>query len=102
MVTRPRAARVKDLRDRSVLVSKFTDDATVRFFFPGRTLTFQQRMVKNLTRRLRKRGAAIVSVRPTVEDYARWLQAQSRLDTPELRFQFASLPPSITVDAPPP
>ena len=91
----PPAAGVKDLAGRQVRVAKFIDDAAVRFFFRRRTLSFQQRMVKALTRRLRKRGAEIISVRPTIEDCARWCDAQGNPDTSALRFQFASAPPDL-------
>jgi len=91
----PPAAGVKDLKGQGVRVAKFTDEETVRFFFPRRKLLFQQRMVSLLTMGLRKRGAKIVSVSPTPEDYARWQQTQDRPDSPELRFQFASRPPEF-------
>lgn len=42
---------------------------------------------------LRKRGAKILSVRPTPEDYARWCEAHCHEDTPEQRFQYATRPP---------
>jgi len=63
----PPAAGVEDLKARPIRVAKFIDDATVRFFFPRRTLSLQQRMVKSLARRLRKRGAEILSVRSSIE-----------------------------------
>ncbi len=80
--------------------AKFIDDAAVRFVFPRRTLSFQQRMVKALNRRLRNRGAEIMSVRPTIEDYARWCDAQGKPDTSPLHFQFASAPPNLAVELP--
>lgn len=83
----------KDLKGRSFRVARFADENAVRFFFPRRSLIFQQRMVKALTRQLRKRGAEIVNLRLTVEDYARWQQTQDRPDSAELRFHFATLPP---------
>jgi hypothetical protein len=86
---------VKDLRGEGIRVAKFTDEETSRFFFPRRTLGFQQRMTKTLTMQLRKRGAKIVSVRLTVEDYARWIDASGKSDTPELRFKFATRPPEF-------
>jgi hypothetical protein len=90
------AAGVKDLKGRSVRVAKFTDEESIRFFFPRRTLPFQQRMVKALAVHLRKRGAKIESVQLTIEDYARWLDARgATTDTPELRYQFATEPPPL-------
>jgi hypothetical protein len=89
----PPPAGVKDLRGQGIRVAKFTDEETSRFFFPRRTLGFQQRMTKTITMQLRKRGAKIVSVQLTPEDYARWQQAQGQPDTPELRFSFATVPP---------
>jgi hypothetical protein len=50
-------------------------------------------MTKALTMQLRKRGAKIISVALTVEDYARWQQSQREHDSPELRFRFASALP---------
>jgi len=87
--------RVKDLRGRSVRVAKFVDEVPVRFFFPRRTLLFQQKMVKGLTRHLRGRGAKIDSVRLSIEDYARWLDLSHETDTAELRFHFATCPPEF-------
>lgn len=84
------AAGVKDLKGRAIRVAKFTDDETARFFFPRRSLEFQQRMVRVLTVHLRKRGAKIESVRPTVEDYARWQDAGGQPDSAELRYRFAT------------
>jgi len=89
------AAGVKDLRDQGIRVAKFTDDETCRFFFPRRTVSFQQRMTRTVTMMLRKRGAKIISVPLTVEDYARWQQAQDAPDSPELRFRFATRPPEL-------
>jgi len=88
-------AGVKDLKGTAVRVSKFIDEETCRFFFPRRTLSFQQRMVKALTGALRKRGAKIDSVRLTVEDYARWLDLSHEADSPALRFQFGTRPPEF-------
>jgi hypothetical protein len=86
-------AAVKDMKGQEITVAKFLDDETVRFFFPRRTLSFQQRMVKSLTRELRRRGAKLISISLTVEGYARWQATQESPDTPELRFAFASRPP---------
>lgn len=88
-------AGVKDLRGQGIHVAKFIDDETCRFFFPRRTVGFQQRMTGVITRGLRKRGAKIISVRLTIEDYARWQQAQDEADSPELRFRFATRPPEL-------
>ena len=84
---------MKDLKGQGIRVAKFTDEETSRFFFPRRSLLFQQRMVRELAVRLRKRGARIISVSLTVEDYARWLDSQRLEDTPDRRFRFASQPP---------
>ena len=89
------AAGVKDLRGQAIRVPKFTDEATVRFFFPRRSLAFQHSMTPVLTAQLRKRGAKIVSVFLTAEDYARWQDASGEADTPELRFRFATRPPPL-------
>lgn len=91
----PPPAGVKDLKGQGIRVAKFTDEETSRFFFPRRTLFFQQRMVKALTTLLRKRGAKIISVRMTVEDYARWCDANGHTDTTERRFFFATRPPEF-------
>jgi hypothetical protein len=88
-------AGVKDLKGQGIRVAKFTDDATSRFFFPRRTLGFQQRMTKAITMSLRKRGAKIISVPLTIEDYARWQQSQDKPDSAELRFRFATRPPEL-------
>lgn len=88
------APGIKDLKGESIRVAKFVDEETCRFFFPRRKLLFQQRMTKVVTLGLRKRGARIVSVRLSVEDYARWQQQQTAADSPELRFRFATRPPS--------
>lgn len=91
----PPPAGVKDLKGGFVCVAKFIDEPTCRFFFPRRTLSFQQRMVKMLTVALRKRGAKIISVRLGVEDYARYKEALGFEDTAEMRFRFASQPPDL-------
>ena len=87
------AAGVRDLAGRSIRIAKFTDEETSRFFFPWRTLLFQMKMQQQLGVILRKRGAKILSVRPTAEDYARWLESEKKSDSAELRFHFASQPP---------
>lgn len=51
-------------------------------------------MAKAVIISLRKRGAKIISVRLTVEDYARWQQEHHASDSPELRFRFATRPPA--------
>lgn len=89
------SAGVKDLRGQIVPIAKFNDEETSRFFFPRRTLLFQQRMAKAVIRILLRRGAKIASVQLAAEDYARWLDSQGKTDTPELRFQFATRPPRI-------
>ncbi len=81
---------VKDLRGRSIRVAKFTDDETARFFFPRRSLLFQQRMVRVLAVQLRKRGAKIESVQLTIEEYARWQDESGEPDSPELRYRYAT------------
>lgn len=86
------AAGGKDLHGRGVPVVKFTDEDTVKFFFPKRSIPFQRAMVKALNRILLRRGAHIVSVSITAEDYARWLEARRQPDSPALRYQFASQP----------
>lgn len=88
----PPPAGVKDLRGQGIPVHKFIDEETCRFFFPRRTLSFQQRMVKMLTVSLRKRGARIISINPSIEDYARWCDLCRCEDTPERRFHYASQP----------
>lgn len=89
----PDAANPKDLRGQTVAVAKFSDEATVQFFFPRRTLIFQQRLVRELGRKLNRRGAQVLSVQLTPEDYARWCDAWSKTDTAEQRFQYATRPP---------
>lgn len=89
----PPAEPAKDLRDRTVPLPRFRDEDTCRFFFPRRTLLFHQRMTKAIAGQLRKRGAVVVMVDLTSEDFARWCDANGKADTPELRFQFATRPP---------
>ena len=50
-------------------------------------------MTRELTVMLRKRGAKIISVPLSPEDYARWLDPRRLEDTPERRYAFASNPP---------
>lgn len=89
------AAGVKDLKGQGIRVAKFTDPETCRFFFPRRTIPFQQRMTRTITTMLSRRGAKIISVPLTIEDYARWQQGQDTPDTPGLRYRFATRPPDF-------
>jgi hypothetical protein len=86
---------VKDLAGRTVVVSSLTDEETVRFFFPRRSLLFHQGVVKKLTGALRKRGAKIERRPITPEDFVRWRSVGGHSDTPEQRFRFASVPPTF-------
>ena len=92
---RPSPSDPKDLRGQSIRVGKFDDEDTVRFFFPRRTLTFHQRMVKKLVGTLRKRGAKIESVHLTIDDYTSWIAVTGERDTPQFRYQFATTPPEL-------
>ncbi len=87
------ASGVKDLRGQQIRVAKFTYKEASRFFFPRRTLLYQQRMTKKVTRLLRKGGTGPISLSLTVEDYARWQHSQPDSDSPELRYRFATRPP---------
>lgn len=86
------AAGIKDLKGRAIPVAKFTDEEMLRYFFPRRTLPFQQRLVKHLAVHIRKRGGKVESVALTPHDYACWLG--NRADTPETRYRFATEIPS--------
>jgi hypothetical protein len=90
----PEQPGVKDLRGRVIALAKFTDDETCRFFFPRRTVLFQQRMVRAIGRIFMRRGAKLSSVQLISEDYARWCDAHKKTDTPELRFHYATRPPT--------
>ena len=91
----PPPAGVRDLNGQAIRVAKFTDSETCRFFFSRRTIPFQQRMTRAVTRMLSRRGAKIFSVRLTVEDYARWLDQTHGVDSAELRYRFATAPPEF-------
>jgi hypothetical protein len=84
-----------DLKGQTVRVSRLSDQATVSFFFPRRTLPYHFGMVKKLTAALRKRGAKIERVDLTAEVYARWLHAQGKPDSDRERYRFATTPPQI-------
>lgn len=88
------AAGIKDLAGREIPLAKFTDEETCRFFFPRRALVFQQRMQRELGLMLRRRGAKMLSVRITSEDYARWCEREGKTDSEALRFDFATRPPA--------
>lgn len=90
----PEQTGVKDLRGRVIALAKFTDDETCRFFFPRRTVLFQQRMVRAIGRIFMRRGAKLSSVQLISEDYARWIERERKADTPELRFQYATRAPA--------
>lgn len=87
------AVGVKDLKGRGIRIAKFTDEETLRFFFPRRSLDFQQRMVKRVAKVFRERGAKILSVTLTPEIYTSWIGSRRLEDTPARRFQFATTPP---------
>jgi len=92
------AAGVKDLKGRGVRVAKFTDEETLRFFFPRRTLPFEQHMVKALTAQLRRRGAKIESVPLTTKFFEQWCRETRAEDTPETRYRFATSPPALLLE----
>lgn len=83
----------KDLAGQSIPIGKIRDEESCRYFFPRRTLLFQQRMTKAITVTLRKRGAKITSIPLDIETYARWLETAAQPDSPALRYQFATRPP---------
>jgi hypothetical protein len=86
---------IKDLAGRTVRLARFREEETCRFFFPLRTLLWHQRMAKAVAGGiLRKRGAKVVMVDLTPEDFARWLEREHKTDTAGLRFQFATRPPA--------
>jgi hypothetical protein len=84
------AAGVKDLRGRTIRVAKFEDEEGVRFFFPRRSLVFHQNLVRALRVQLQRRGGKLESVRPSIEDYARWQDASGQPDSDQLRYRYAS------------
>lgn len=94
----PPAEGGKDLRGRVVRICSFPDQdkATVQFFFPKRSVPFQNEMVKTLRTSLRKRGAKFERIVITPEDYARWIQKTGAEDTEVLRYSFATLLPHVT------
>jgi hypothetical protein len=87
------SAGEKDLRGHTIRMASFADEDACRFFFPRRTLNFQRRMAKALLRKFASRGAKVRMVPVGAELYARWLDANGKADTPEVRFQFATRPP---------
>ncbi len=93
----PPAEGGKDLRGRVVRLCSFPDQdsATIRFFFPKRTVPFQNTMAKAMRVTLQKRGAKIQRIVITPEDYARWIQETGAEDTEALRYQFATLLPHV-------
>lgn len=82
----------KDLKGRTVRVAVFEFEEDIRFFFPRRSVIFHQKMLRVLTRALRRRGAKIDRVTLTPEDYKLWCERTGTVDLPEVRYRFASAP----------
>jgi hypothetical protein len=79
----------ENLAGRIVQLVIFASDEDCRFFYPRRALIWQQKVNTKTSRAVRSRKGKVWRVTITPAEYEKWRAEDGRVDSPDLRREFA-------------